>query len=64
MAAFAIAFARSAGFASPAVDVITPDSEEGESELEFANAGNRNDEGSYEVALEITLRHRSTTGSH
>ena len=55
LAAIALALGANAAFASPAEDVITPDIEKGEREFEFAYGTDRNDEGKYESALELSF---------
>ena len=55
LATIAWAFAGSAAFASPADDVMTPDIEKGEREVEFAYGADRNDAGKYESALELSF---------
>ena len=55
LAAIALALGANAAFASPAEDVITPDIEKGEREFEFTYGTDRNDEGKYESALELSF---------
>lgn len=55
LATIAWAFAGSAAFASPADDVMTPDIEKGEREVEFAYGADRNDAGKYESALGLSF---------
>lgn len=61
LATIAWAFAGSAAFASPADDVMTPDIEKGEREVEFAYGADRNDAASTKARWGSVLEQVSPT---